>query len=65
MRQGPHSEALHEDERRADELYAEFHEGKLHEAYGKYCYDHGEPLSWEFLRDYVEQEREAEDGLRA
>jgi hypothetical protein len=56
----PQSEVCHEDERRADELCAEFHEGKLYEEYGRYCYDHGEPLSWEFLADY--QEREAHDG---
>jgi hypothetical protein len=60
MRQGPHSEALHEDERRADELHSRFHAGRLFEEYGRYCYEHGEPLSEEFLADY--QEREANDG---
>jgi hypothetical protein len=60
MKRGPHSEALHEDERRADEVYDRFHAGELDEEYGRFCRLNHEPLSEEFLADY--QEREAHDG---
>jgi hypothetical protein len=56
----PESPVCHEDERRAEQLLAMYHCGELYEEYGRYCYYHGEPLSEEFLADYLE--REATNG---